>query len=90
MPPQQTHHVGPMLVLTFYHWAITMPTMGQPIVFTGSTSNMCFAQIHDYVCGDGGDVPLLILGQPGMGKSSIMAKAADDTNTLALDRKIPG
>ena len=47
-------------------------------------------QINDYVHGIGGDVPLLILGQPGMGKSSIMANAADDTNTEAINKKITG
>ena len=33
---------------------------------------------------------MLILGGPGTGKSSIIAKAADETSTLALNNKIPG
>ncbi len=47
-------------------------------------------QIKDYVDGKGRDVPLLLLGGPGTGKSSIMAKAVDNTLTAAIDRKIPG
>ena len=35
------------------------------------------------------DVPLLILGGPGTGKSSIMARAADDIYTKALQQQLP-
>lgn len=47
-------------------------------------------QIKDYVDGRGQDVPLLLLGGAGSGKSSIMARAVDATLTAAIDRKIPG
>ncbi len=47
-------------------------------------------QIKSYVDGNGPDVPLLLLGEPGTGKSSIMAKAVDVTLTAAIDGKIPG
>ncbi len=47
-------------------------------------------QIKDYIYGSGPDVPLLLLGGPGTGKSSIMAKAVDTTITAAIDRRIPG
>ncbi len=40
--------------------------------------------------GKGRDVPLLLLGGPGTGKSSIMAKAVDNTLNAAMERKIPG
>ena len=47
-------------------------------------------QIRDYVDGKGPDVPLILLGGPGSGKSSIMAKAVDNTLTAAMDQKIAG
>ena len=33
--PHKQMYVGIMLVLPFYHWARTVQTLGQPIVFTG-------------------------------------------------------
>ena len=47
-------------------------------------------QIRDYVDGKVPDVPLILLGGPGSGKSSIMAKAVDNTLTAAMDQKIAG
>ena len=47
-------------------------------------------QIRDYVDGKGPDVPLILLGGPGSGKSSIMAKTVDNTLTAAIDQKIAG
>ena len=51
---------------------------------------MFFAQIKNYIDGKGPDVPLLLLGGPGTGKSSIMAKAVDSTLSAAIEHKIPG
>ncbi|XP_022080358.1 telomerase protein component 1-like isoform X2 [Acanthaster planci] len=47
-------------------------------------------QIKDHVVGIGIDVPLLLLGGPGTGKSSIMARVADVTVSKALTKEIPG
>ena len=47
-------------------------------------------QIQNYITGIGNDVPLLLLGGPGSGKSSVMAKAADVAATAAMQGKIPG
>ena len=46
--------------------------------------------MDDYICGPGNNVPLLILGGAGIGKSSIMAKAADVYTTKAMEDQIPG
>ena len=46
--------------------------------------------MEDYVKSIGPDVALLILGQPGMGKSSVMAKVAHDIEEQARLNKIPG
>ena len=47
-------------------------------------------QILSYVSGEGGDVPFLLLGRAGSGKSSIMAKIADMVVTKAMQGAIPG
>ncbi|XP_064629063.1 TPR repeat-containing protein DDB_G0287407-like isoform X2 [Lineus longissimus] len=47
-------------------------------------------KISDYIDAPDTDVPMLILGGPGTGKSSIMAKVADDTVDRALKNRIPG
>ena len=52
--------------------------------------NLFIHQIDCYICGDGCDVPLLLLGGAGSGKSSIMAKIADMAALKALENKIPG
>ena len=46
--------------------------------------------MEDYIKGVGNDVPFMLVGGAGTGKSSIMAKVADDTNTMAINGKIPG
>ena len=40
--------------------------------------------------GIGNDVPLMLVGGAGTGKSSIMARVADETSTRARQGKIPG
>ena len=47
-------------------------------------------QVRDYVTGLGTDVPLLLLGDAGCGKSSVMAKVAEVATQMAALRKIPG
>ena len=49
-----------------------------------------FFQVEDYIDGVGQDVPLLVLGGAGCGKSSVMAKIVDDTVNKAHHHKIPG
>ncbi len=49
-----------------------------------------FLQIKEHVIGIGIDVPFLLLGGPGTGKSSIMARVADVTVSKALLKEIPG
>ena len=46
--------------------------------------------MRDVVDGKEADVPMLILGGPGSGKSSIMAKMADETCQRANQKEIPG
>lgn len=46
-------------------------------------------QISTYISGDAKDVPLLVLGGPGSGKSSILAKVADITEQDAFEKKLP-
>ena len=43
-----------------------------------------------YINGVGSDVPLLLLGNAGSGKSSIMAKVADMISTAAMHGSIKG
>ena len=52
-------------------------------------SNAVF-QIDAYIKGIGNDVPLMLIGGAGSGKSSLMAKAADTACTAAINKKIPG
>nr|XP_006815135.1 PREDICTED: telomerase protein component 1-like [Saccoglossus kowalevskii] len=52
--------------------------------------NEILQQIEDYITGVGIDKPLIILGGPGMGKSSITAKVADEAEARALKKQIPG
>ena len=59
------------------------------VVFFGD-GMLLWLQIKGYVDGRGRDVPLILLGGPGTGKSSIMARAVDATLTAAIDRKYPG
>nr|XP_054748224.1 TPR repeat-containing protein DDB_G0287407-like isoform X1 [Lytechinus pictus] len=47
-------------------------------------------QIKDYVVTTSSNAPLLLLGGPGTGKSSIMAKVAEVSVTKATTREIPG
>lgn len=47
-------------------------------------------QIKDYVVGMSSSAPVLLLGGPGTGKSSIMAKVAEVSVTKAATREIPG
>ncbi|XP_070560674.1 TPR repeat-containing protein DDB_G0287407-like [Ptychodera flava] len=47
-------------------------------------------QLRDHVTGLAIDVPLVLLGGPGMGKSSIMAKAADVAVDSSAKGDIPG
>ncbi|XP_001198485.3 telomerase protein component 1 isoform X2 [Strongylocentrotus purpuratus] len=47
-------------------------------------------QIKDYVVGMSSTAPVLLLGGPGTGKSSIMAKVAEVSVTKAATREIPG
>ncbi|XP_071785835.1 telomerase protein component 1-like [Asterias amurensis] len=47
-------------------------------------------QMKEHIIGIGVDVPLLLLGGPGTGKSSIMARVADVTVAKALTKEIPG
>ncbi|XP_038068590.1 telomerase protein component 1-like isoform X1 [Patiria miniata] len=47
-------------------------------------------QIKEHVVGVGVEVPLLLLGGPGTGKSSIMARVSDVTVSKALTKEIPG
>ena len=44
----------------------------------------------DYITGVGCDVPFLLIGNAGCGKSSIIAKIADMTVTKAINGAIPG
>ena len=46
--------------------------------------------MKEHIIGIGVDVPLLLLGGPGTGKSSIMARVADVTVAKALTKEIPG
>ena len=46
--------------------------------------------MRDTVDGKNSEVPMLILGGPGTGKSSIMAKMADETRKRAEKKEIPG
>ena len=50
----------------------------------------CLYQIEKYINGIGNDTPLMLVGAAGTGKSSIMAKIADDTVTKSFEGKIPG
>ncbi|XP_072024365.1 LOW QUALITY PROTEIN: TPR repeat-containing protein DDB_G0287407-like [Amphiura filiformis] len=47
-------------------------------------------QIKEHVVGIGVDAPLILLGGPGSGKSSIMARVADFATAKALTGEIPG
>ena len=47
-------------------------------------------QITDYILGIGNDVPLILNGGAGSGKSSLMAKVADVASTMAMQNKIKG
>ena len=47
-------------------------------------------RINHYVSEIGVDYPLVVLGGPGSGKSAILARIADSTATLAVQKKIPG
>ncbi|XP_071785038.1 telomerase protein component 1-like isoform X1 [Asterias amurensis] len=47
-------------------------------------------QIKEHVIGIGIDVPFVLLGGPGTGKSSIMARVSDVTVSKALLKEIPG
>ena len=47
-------------------------------------------QMRSLVNGAEAEVPMLILGPPGSGKSSIMAKIVDETCMRASKREIPG
>ena len=47
-------------------------------------------QIDEYICGPENTVPLVVVGGPGTGKSSIMAKLADDTVARTRHGDIPG
>ena len=47
-------------------------------------------QIREYLEGVGTDVPLILEGGAGSGKSSLVAKVADVATTAALQGKIPG
>ena len=46
--------------------------------------------MRSLVNGAEAEVPMLILGPPGSGKSSIMAKIVDETCMRASKREIPG
>ncbi len=46
--------------------------------------------MYNYINGVGNDVPFLLLGGAGSGKSSIMAKIAHDAATRAAAGAIPG
>ncbi|XP_074643679.1 TPR repeat-containing protein DDB_G0287407-like [Tubulanus polymorphus] len=48
------------------------------------------SQIEDYIVKGEKDVPLLLLGGAGSGKSSIMSKIVDTTMNKAKDRRLPG
>nr|XP_006811880.1 PREDICTED: leucine-rich repeat and WD repeat-containing protein KIAA1239-like [Saccoglossus kowalevskii] len=48
------------------------------------------SKLADYVVGIAIDVPLILLGGPGMGKSSIIAKAAETAVNESENNKIPG
>ena len=50
----------------------------------------CFSQINDYVSGVGCDVPLLLIGGAGSGKSSVMSRLADLMYEKSLSKQIPG
>ncbi|XP_077998733.1 TPR repeat-containing protein DDB_G0287407-like [Glandiceps talaboti] len=52
--------------------------------------NDILEKLGDYVTGTAIDMPLVLLGGPGMGKSSIMARAADVAVTQADNNDIPG
>ena len=47
-------------------------------------------KIKNYVTGVAEDKAVILLGGPGVGKSSIMTKTADEANTMALARTFPG
>ena len=47
------------------------------IIFCSVTINLFCFQIEDYILQEEKDVPLLLLGRPGCGKSSILCQAAD-------------
>ena len=47
-------------------------------------------RIKDYVLGVQTSAPLILLGGPGTGKSSIMARVAEVAVSKALTREIPG
>ena len=47
-------------------------------------------QIEDYVTKPSQDVPLMLVGGAGSGKSSIMARVADDMVLKAAQKQIPG
>ena len=49
-----------------------------------------FLQVDNYIDGVGQDVPLLVLGGAGCGKSSVMAKIVDNTLHRAQHHKIRG
>ncbi|XP_070562961.1 TPR repeat-containing protein DDB_G0287407-like isoform X2 [Ptychodera flava] len=52
--------------------------------------NEILQKISDYITGIAIDRPLIILGGPGMGKSSIIAKVADEATLRASQKQIPG
>ena len=47
-------------------------------------------QIDEYVCAPANHVPLLLLGDTGTGKSSVMCRAADQAVNKAMVGKISG
>ena len=47
-------------------------------------------QIDSYVCLPANHVPLMLLGNAGTGKSSVMCRAADQAVNKALTGNIPG
>ncbi|XP_071485074.1 telomerase protein component 1-like [Diadema antillarum] len=52
--------------------------------------NDILEKIQVYMTSEGSGNPLVISGGAGTGKSSIMARAADVTQTMALNKRIPG
>jgi ABC-type taurine transport system ATPase subunit len=59
------------------------------LVLLAQVTNFVDFQIKEYILQDEKDVPLVILGESGSGKTSLMCKAAETVLAEAVNSELP-